>query len=416
LPVVRREGLLAVLGLTVLLAWLAFTPASQAETYRVTQTSDHAGACNRRCALREAVMAANATPADDKVKLPTGTYTLSIGSPDSLLGCAGDADWGDLDICPDGGKLELIGRGARRTTIDADRIDRVIEVVAGLGEGPAATITGLSMRNGKVALDEGGAIAVGSERPVTIKRSRIVGSRTGNGQDGGGISNGGSLKLVKSVVARNVTSPGGDGGGIASFGTLVVRASTIASNHANNGPGQDGDAGGLNNTGTATIVNSTFSGNTAGDADSSDGGAIYTDGDLSLLNATIAFNKAESGGGIAAVDRAENQQTIQNTLLARNKVFSGGADNCGGFIALVSLGHNLEQGASCDFAGPGDISGPARLGPLADNGGPTKTHALRRRSKAINHGKNSECPSIDQRGVHRPQGRRCDIGAYEHKK
>ncbi len=53
------------------------------------------------------------------------------------------------------------------------------------------------------------------------------------------------------------------------------------------------------------------------------------------------------------------------------------------------------------------------VGPLQDNGGATPTHALALNSPAIENGDNDLCLLIDQRGVSRPQGLSCDIGAYE---
>lgn len=72
---------------------------------------------------------------------------------------------------------------------------------------------------------------------------------------------------------------------------------------------------------------------------------------------------------------------------------------------------NRETGG---FTQPSDRSGVhARLAPLADNGGPTLTHALLANSPAIDAGDNAACPASDQRGLARPQGAACDIGAYE---
>jgi hypothetical protein len=59
------------------------------------------------------------------------------------------------------------------------------------------------------------------------------------------------------------------------------------------------------------------------------------------------------------------------------------------------------------------INGAALIGPLADNGGPTFTHALSPGSPAIDAANDALCPATDQRGTNRPQGTHCDIGAYE---
>jgi hypothetical protein len=63
----------------------------------------------------------------------------------------------------------------------------------------------------------------------------------------------------------------------------------------------------------------------------------------------------------------------------------------------------------------GSASSPIdpRLGPLADNGGPTRTHALLLGSPAVDAASTPDCPTTDQRGVSRPQGAACDIGSYE---
>jgi hypothetical protein len=76
---------------------------------------------------------------------------------------------------------------------------------------------------------------------------------------------------------------------------------------------------------------------------------------------------------------------------------------------LVRAGHNLELGKSCVF----DIDADPEVAALADNGGPTKTMALTAGSPAIDAGDDAACPATDQRGVPRPQGPHCDIGAYE---
>ncbi|MCS7222228.1 MAG: choice-of-anchor Q domain-containing protein [Anaerolineae bacterium] len=83
---------------------------------------------------------------------------------------------------------------------------------------------------------------------------------------------------------------------------------------------------------------------------------------------------------------------------------------------MTSQGHNLSDDATCAawLTASGDLNHTdPRLGPLQDNGGPTPTHALLPGSPAINAGTNVGCPPTDQRGVPRPQGPRCDIGAFE---
>ena len=81
---------------------------------------------------------------------------------------------------------------------------------------------------------------------------------------------------------------------------------------------------------------------------------------------------------------------------------------------VISLGNNLDSGSTCGLNATGDLTNTnPLLGPLQDNGGPTPTHALLPGSPAINAGTNRGCPPTDQRGVPRPQGPLCDIGAFE---
>jgi hypothetical protein len=83
---------------------------------------------------------------------------------------------------------------------------------------------------------------------------------------------------------------------------------------------------------------------------------------------------------------------------------------------VTSLGYNLEDGTSCGLTATGDlVVADAMLGPLQDNGGPTETHDLLPGSPAIDAG-SMDCPppDTDQRGVARPQGAGCDIGAVEY--
>ena len=136
---------------------------------------------------------------------------------------------------------------------------------------------------------------------------------------------------------------------------------------------------------------------------------------MTLINDTIAYNQAFNGlGSGAGVDGAA---TLKNSIVADNvshnpTLTTRLTDNCGG--AKVSQGHNLSDSTECGFTATGDRQGvDPKLGPLDDYGGPTDTHALLVGSPAIGHADSSGCPSSDQRGVHRPQGRACDIGAFE---
>src|SRR5207249_4243243 len=150
------------------------------------------------------------------------------------------------------------------------------------------------------------------------------------------------------------------------------------------------------------------------------GGGVYNiTGTVSLNSTTIVNNSADSdingtgdGGGIA---RNSGIVSFTNTLIGANADPGGQAPDCAG--ALVSMGYNLIQDtAGCTVGGSvtGNVVGQSpRLGALQQNGGPTLTHALLAGSPALNAANPSNCPPTDQRGVARPEGAACDIGAYE---
>jgi CSLREA domain-containing protein len=286
------------------------------------------------------------------------------------------------------------------------------------------------------------------------------------GAGGGVLSTAGSvLAVVDSTVMGNtagtggfatanvVTSPagaGGAGGGIWTAAALTLTGSTISGNGAGTGgrgafnpvgsvapPGVGGDGGGLFDAAATnqTVVNDTIYNNSAGTGGTgADGGNAFPGGtgsdggggggvvsgfsQLQIVQTTIASNHGGAagpagsglspgqpgspgfGGGISAYGSA----ATQNSLVTSN---TGG--NCLGVV--VDKGHNLSfPDASC----PG-IGADPRLTSLADHGGPTLTMALEPGSPAIDQvpAGGAGCPPTDQRGVARPQGAGCDIGAFE---
>jgi predicted outer membrane repeat protein len=157
------------------------------------------------------------------------------------------------------------------------------------------------------------------------------------------------------------------------------------------------------------VENSTIAGNRATGL-TARGGAIDVAVTLVVKSATIARNSAKIGGGIYV---ESGTTTVEATILALNTAPDG--PNCSQNV--VSAGRNLVASTlGCAFAATGvDKIGVApKLGLLKANGGPTRTIALLRGSPALNAIPKAVCPfARDQRGVKRPQGKRCDIGAYE---
>ena len=129
-----------------------------------------------------------------------------------------------------------------------------------------------------------------------------------------------------------------------------------------------------------------------------------------MLNNTLSANSAIYGGGI---NNETDKLHLYNILVA----YSPSGGDCRGRVDTND--HNLIEdtgGDACDLtdsAGGSLIGVDPLLGPLADNGGETKTHALLPGSPAIDAGNDGTCLATDQRGIPRPQGAACDIGAFE---
>lgn len=223
-----------------------------------------------------------------------------------------------------------------------------------------------------------------------------------------------------------VTEAHGARGGVFNLGTLTVSDCMFSGNNADLG-------GAITNDGLLTVANSTFVGNSA-----MNGGAILNvnHGVATVSNSTITGNMAtRSGGGIdnsarlvvrnstvygntgIGITYTGKEQVLGNTIVANNTPV-----DCQSFAdsSFHLIGHNVIADGSCAFQGA--QTGDPMLGPLADNGGPTLTHALLAGSPAIDAGDNATCASLptDQRGSPRSVDGNldgsavCDLGAYEY--
>lgn len=379
-------GLLVVFFSSLLAAFVTVSPARADVVFTVTKFDDTAdGVCDADCSLREAIIAANNTPGADTIIVPAGTYTLTITK--TITDTASD---GDLDITdsltimgPDGGQAVIVGGPGWN--------DRVLHI----GFGAVASISNVTVQNGNNNAAPGG----------------------------GGILNVGSLTLDSVIVMSNTTTGFNFGGGIANLDTLTLMDSTVSGNAAG------GSGGGVYNVGSLTVINSTLSGNAAAES----GGGIYNDSfsSVTLNNVTLTGNVADEddndtgdGGGIFN----DGQASVKNTLVAGNVDRSTlKQPDCKG--ALNAPSHTVVgDGTGCGISDGvngnrvGDALNPIEpsLGPLQDNGGRTPTHALLPGSPAIDAGNpaapgsvSEACEAADQRGMTRPQGPACDIGAYE---
>ncbi len=222
-----------------------------------------------------------------------------------------------------------------------------------------------------------------------------------NPNNGGAILNHGTLSVVNSSFSGNISNSA-DGGAI--FNSMGATLNVTNSIFSTNQSGSLGKGGAISNEeGTVTITNSTLAGNVVA---TGAGGGLYNNGIMTLLNVTLSYNRSSNGlgGGIF------NNGTLHysNTLIA-NSTTGGDCYNNGVINTNI---RNLVEDNSCSPA----VSGDPNIFGLALNGGRTATYALLVTptiSPAINAGDNSTCAATDQRGVSRPQGANCDIGAYE---
>ena len=411
-----NKFLTAIAILALMLAALPVTPASAA-TITVNVTNDE-NVNNGSCSLREAIIAANnnaayngcnysGTGPDDVITLTSGaTYTLS------LVGAS--ATTGDLDVGNAGGtsgNLIIQASGAANAIIDANDINRVFEV--GAPGDPSLTLIHITVTDGTGP--DGAGIYFAGAGTLTLDHSTVSGNVvTGTEACGAGIFNNStaSISIMNSTVDGNsCTGDGTDGAGLykGMGGTLTISDSTFSNNSTvDNGGGIRLDM----LDGTATILNSTFAGNTAG---SKGGGIQVKSGTVAIGFSTFSGNAANSitsstGGGVQA--DGGSVSVIQSILANSTTNGAPGADCDKITPGVVTLTNSLVENKN-DCTGTVPITSDPALEPLEDNGGPTQTMALRSGSPAIDAGNPVSCPDADQRGVKRPQGNDCDLGAYE---
>ncbi len=304
--------------------------------------------------------------------------------------------------------VTIDGSDAPGISLDGGGGDRVLIVDAGL----TVNLTNLTVTNGYGFQLAGGILNNGN---LTLDQVTVAGNTmtTDAGdfwQGGGGIytGEGGSLNLVDSSVVGNTAA--WSGGGVYSFfnTTTTIERSTIAGNISND------VGGGLRLLGNATIVNSTISGN---ESTGWYGGALFmTDGVVDMTNTTVVENVSPSYAP-AAVFVGTFGPGSATLNLANSIVANNVTEGCflapfgAGAVAINSLGNNVFTDGTCFPVGSDQIVVDPGVDSLADNGGPTLTHALLAGSPAIDAGDNAFCPATDQRGITRDGA--CDVGSFE---
>ena len=236
------------------------------------------------------------------------------------------------------------------------------------------------------------------------------------------IRGGGAFELNDSIVSNNAANIAGGGlsleSGHNADGPTII-GSTISNSLISNNSASFG--GGI--AGSARIVNSTISRNQADGA----GAGIYVPTffptpehrhgmfQMDLTHVTIADNSgapAESGNQLVNNIPSTPAAGVQGSVVIRNSIVSGGSSpqNCTG--PITSKDYNLDSDGTCNLTGANDKKADPRLLPLANNGGPTQTHALDPQSPASSAIPKASCLDLDQRYYYRSAAA-CDIGAFE---
>jgi hypothetical protein len=306
---------------------------------------------------------------------------------------------------------EVILDGENNLEVNGNNSHRVFSVAntpGGFSLEPVVELRRLTISGGRAV--RGGGIS--NEATLTLVDSTVSGNTAI--ALGGGIYNDETMTLMNTTVSNNTAEV--EGGGIFNQfeRTLTLDNSTVSGNQVDGLETCDG--GGIRNGGgTLLLINSTLSANAARGGRVCEGGGLHNSGTATLTNSTVANNEADIGSGVFF---RHGEATLTNTLL-------DGDCEAGSSFALASNGHNIESPR--DTCGLDDVTdqtgvsaGDLDLQPLADYGGPTFTHALGPDSVAIDQISIAACVDADgepltedQRGVARPQGPACDVGAFE---
>jgi predicted outer membrane repeat protein len=330
--------------------------------------------------------------------------------------------------------LTIVGPGPTKLAINGNAASRVFHVSAQSGA-VEVVISGLTITNGAVSGSFPGNVGGGvwNQRATLTFSNCVIAGNRGGGGPGGGIFNdasSGTATLLLMQCTLNANSTTNNGGGIYNYGfqglaSIGIIASTVSSNTAMGSGTVGGAVFNDGNFGIAalSVSLSTFSANTAPES----GGAIYNtgasgNGSVGLIGSTFNGNTAVFGGAVF-----HNGVNGMALLTINNTLFKAGAAgtnliNNGG--TAVSHGFNLssDSGNGVLTNATDRLNLDPLLGPLADNGGPTLTHALLPGSPAIDRGK-SFGETTDQRAEPRPfnfgsitnaaGGDGSDIGAFE---
>lgn len=342
--------------------YLAGTPDNATVTiaqngFLVTTTND-----SGEGSLRQAVANANAIAGTDTITFSDGTGG-TVNFTDATLDTI-TLTSGQLTLSSD---MQIEGTAANQIAVSGNGSSRVFQV----DPGNTVRLSGLNITSG------------------------------GGVTRGAGIRNRGTLLLLSCAITNNTASgTNSAGGGLSSGDVFEAGALTTVVNSIFSGNSAGIGGGSVTTSGNSlTIINCTFSDNAA---TPSSGGAIFSDGTTSVFNTTITGNTAASrGGGVYA---GANTFTLANSIVAHNTAGDGQPDvikNSAGILTssggnLIGNGEdtfNLVTWAGTDLTGTSASPLNPLLGPLANSGGPTSTHALLAGSPALNAGLPANVPA-----------------------
>ncbi len=389
----------------VLVLTASFTSAAFGATYTVNKTADTAdGTCDADCSLREAIVAANATPDNDTIAfsaLFSSPQTITLGGTDLIIA--------------NSGTLTITGPGSDKLIVSGNNVSRVFTN----NTGSVATISSLSVTGGTgvstVSTGRGGGV-YNSAGTLTLIDLTIFGNTAANG---GGANNAGTatLNIVGCAIFGNAAT--GSGGAVQNFSgnNLNISNSSLTGNTS----GASIGGGAIQGNGTVTITNSTIANNNA--TNGPGGGIIFNGTALTVTNSTFSGNTATtSGGGIHK--STANPGNIRNTIVSGNNGGVGTPDITGAFN---SLGNNVigNIGTATGWIGSDQQNVNPLLSPLGFYGGIGASYALLATSPALNAGQNcvtdlscatnnpGSAITTDQRGAVRPSNTTVDVGAFE---
>lgn len=413
------EGCAAPIGLTLRVDHTADEVDIEPGDSRCVTVSNH-------CTLRAAVMESNASQGHDLIEVPPGRYLLSLTGSETA-DVANDAI-GDLDIT-DGLTVMGLGRAAKNddlsVIIDGGEIDRIFDIYAGAPQ--AVTLAYLRLENGRPMNSGGGAIwnrgnlrmdrmllrANHIDYELEYSCAAFPSRRLCN--RGGGLFNEGQALIARSTIERNSTGDvSGHGGGISNMGSnaqLFLRSSLVTANDARFWGGL------VNYQGLVDIQNSTFADNqstTSGVRAAEIGNA---EGRVAIRNSTFSNPSQLFSHSGAGTFRLANSLVEIKTF--NDVPFCSGTLTSGSFNVIGGSSDLADIFSGCGFTPSTADETEIRLslGALQDNGGPTRTMALREPYEdspyfdPIDMG-GVLCPETDQRGMPRDDGS-CDAGAFE---